>query len=310
MKILKFALILLLVSILCYVFYYNPSEAEIVYWKGSFKAPMALILVITFSSGVLFALFFALLAGIRIQFRTKKLEREKRQIDEHQSLIDKARSALSLGNFDEAESLFSKIINKDPNNIGARVALSKTFLERDDQDNALKVLDQARAEDKKNPELLLAASDLNARLGNFTAAYDNASMVLKMMPKNKFALLRLADDCLPLERFDESARYLRDLIRLCTGQEQSEFQERLAEVEFMAAAKIEDDAEFKTVIKDILSRHKDFLPALEALADVEADLGNCDKAEAALLKVFSIADDAAILQKLGRIWIKANVEVS
>ena len=221
-------------------------------------------------------------------------------------LIDRARSSLALGNFSEAESLFTKIINKDPNNIGARVALASTLEEMGKQSSALEVLDQARAEDKKNPELLLAAADLNALLGNHTAAYDNASMVLKMMPKNKFALERLAENCLPLEKFDEAAEYLRELIRLSTAEELELNQEKLAEVEFMAAAKIEDDEEFRAKIKDIVNRHKNFTPALEALADVEADLNNHDKAESALLKAFAIEPEARLLEKIVQIWIKAS----
>lgn len=307
MKIIRFSLILILVSVISYAFYYNPREVEIVYGStSSIKAPMALVLISTFSAGALFTLFFALLVGIKFQFRTNRVEREKKQIDDHMHLIDRARSSLALGNYDEAEGLFTKIINRDPNNIGARVALSRALQERGEDKDALRVLDEARAEDKKNPELLLAASDLNARLGNFTAAYDNASMVLKMMPKNKFALQRLAEDCLPLEKFQEAAEYIRELIRLSSAEEIELNQEKLAEVEFMAAAKIENDEEFRSKMRDIVNRHKDFVPALEALADVEAELGNPEKAETALLKAFAVESDSYLLEKLGQIWIKAS----
>ncbi len=289
---------------ICYVFYFNPEDVEIIYAKAkSFKAPLALVLISTFFTGALVSLFFSVLNAMKFKIKNKKLIKQQKQTDQHIHLIDKARSSLALGNFEGAEKLFKKIISKDANNISARVGLSKTFLGRQNFEEALQTLEDARAEDKKNPELLLAAADLNARMGKHTAAYDNAALVLKMMPKNKYALQRLAEDCIPLERFDEATTHLRELVRLADSDELEEIQNQLAETEFFAALKIDDDKEFKSKIKDITSRHKNYTRGILELAEIEEKEKNFDKAEKLYIKAFKIDNDQEHIKSISSMWI-------
>lgn len=304
MKIIKFLIICLVMAAICYVFYFNPEDVEIVYAKAkSFKAPLALILITTFFTGALVTLIFSIINGIKFKVKNKKLIKQKKLTDEHIHLIDKARSSLALGNFTGAEKLFKKIINKDADNISARVGLSKTYLGQQNYEQALVTLEEARAEDKKNPELLLAASDLNARMGKYTAAYDNAALVLKMMPKNKYALQRLAEDCIPLERFEEATKYLRELIRLADADEMEEIQHQLAETEFFSALKIDDDSEFKSKIKDITSRHKNYTRGIIELAEIEEKEKNLDKAEKLYIKAYKVDNNSDYIKNISSMWL-------
>src|SRR5690606_11124128 len=113
----------------------------------------------------------------------------------------------------------------------ARVLLAETYRREGDLNAALRVLEDARMEQKRNPELLLQAADINEQQLNYTAAYDNTALVLKLSPKNHGVLERLVGYCRRLERYDEAIAHQEQVLKLTSGADYEREQDRLAHLE-------------------------------------------------------------------------------
>ena len=306
-RIFKFALVILIVASVVYVFMLNPGSVGVSLKPGKvWEAPLALVLVITFLAGAGLMFLFSLLFGLKLQFRTRKAIKQGEMVKNHHDLINSAREQLALGNFMDAREKFEKIISRDPDNIGARVLLAKTFQNQGDAKGALGILEDARVEQKKNIELLLLAADLNAQLGNPTAAFDNARLVLKLAPSNRFALRRLVENCRELGRFEEAITYQKQLVKIEDGPQHAEAQDCLAqiEVEHALEAQSDDGKALRKQLQDILRRHKNFPPALAALARAEHNAGDTKEASSLLVKAYQGEKKVAHLEEIASIWLE------
>ena len=247
---------LIIISIVCYVFYLNGAPAEVVYKPGqTWQGPMALVLIVSFCIGVLSATLVALIFGIRMQFRFWRNDRHHQMLKDHRALIAKARGALALGNYEDASSLFKKIIDKDREDVTARVLLARSLQRGGKIREALVVLDQARAEERKNVELLLLAAELNEINGNHTAAYDNALMVLSITPKSPSALRRIVSAAENLGRLEEAVDFQSQLVKLVPVAERSVQLEELARLQlaYVSSQKLESVDARKVAIEDVPS---------------------------------------------------------
>ena len=171
-----FILLTVIAVAISYIFYFNPQPV-VVHYKadGTMEYPLALILISSFAAGGLLMLAITCLVAIRLKFINRQVVKQKDAMSSHRDLIAQGRGFLALGNTSKARDIFKKIIKKDDKDVVARLMLAKTYERAGEAKEALAVLDKARREKVYNVELLLEASDMNAEMGNNTAAYDNAA---------------------------------------------------------------------------------------------------------------------------------------
>ncbi|MCB0322678.1 MAG: DUF1049 domain-containing protein, partial [Bdellovibrionales bacterium] len=308
-RIVKLLVLLLIAAAVSYVFYLNPGPVEVTYRPGvSWRLPLALVLIATFFVGVLLTALFAFAIGIKLQFATWRVNRRAQQTKDHHDLIGEARAELALGNFGAARALFQKVIQRDADDLEARVLLAESYRREGEDRAALRILEEARMEQRQNPELLLLASDLNEKLGNPTAAHDNAALVYKVAPRNPMVLARLVHTCGQLGRFDEAVSYQEQLVKLLSGDPYQHAQEHLAGLKLRRAlaAPTESAETLRATLNDILKQHRDFVPALAELAAMECDALHFEEATKFWLRAFEASKNPLYLERIASMWIHAD----
>ncbi|MFN8388938.1 MAG: tetratricopeptide repeat protein [Bdellovibrionota bacterium] len=306
-KILCFTLIV--AALVCYLFLLNPDPVAVRWGRQDAQlihGPLALILVGVFFLGVFTAAIFSFLIGVRYQLRDWKLARLERTRETHHQLIVQAREQLAASNFDAAQSILRRIVEKDPNDVVARIQLAEVETRQGKHFEALRILDEARASQKKNLELLFLAADLQRNLGNFTASADNLRLVLTKDPKNVSALEQLVEACDELEQFTEGAQYQQQLVRLArTNAEQSLRLEKLADLELKVVVRNASDSNgsLRSGLNDLLQRHRDFVPALYALGRAEQDAVELEKANRLYSKAYKLSPQARFLEAIAKMWL-------
>lgn len=308
-KILVIAFLLFIVAAVLYVYYLNSQTVKLAYSSsGSFEHPLGILAIGIFVAGALFASLFAMFFGFKLRWATNRLEKQQRLLKDHRKLLADARGQLALGDFSGAQGALAKIIQRDPDDVIARVLLAETFRRRNDPDAALNVLEQARIEQKKNVELLLLASDVNSELGNHTAAYDNAALILKLKPKNRFSLERLVHSCVALGRLDDAIEYQQQLVKVLSGDEYTQAQDGVAHLQTLAAVKRAggDKAKLRAEIESVLRNHRDHPHALSLLAELEYEDGNRDSATKLLKKLFQLTGEVIHLECIAALWLRAE----
>jgi predicted Zn-dependent protease len=303
------SLLIIVGAAVSYIFYLNPAPVELVYGPGkAMSAPLALILISVFAGGFLFASLIAFALGLRQSWLRWKEVKRIRQSELHQQQIVHAREELAAGNWTKARGMFQRIIDQDPQNIVARIMLAETYRRQNEVPSAIKVLDECRAEQRENLELLFLAAELNTQLGNKTAACDNLSLVLKAQPSNAAALEKLAFYSQSLDRPEQAREFYQRLVKVTPADRAEEVQDRLALAELASASKEFDQtsAEYKRAVEDVLKRHRDFAPALGALAEVERNGARLDLATKLWLRAFKFSGEPTYLEAAAQTWLKID----
>ncbi len=299
----KLLLALFVLTLVSYLFYQNPESVTVRFGKeSSLSAPLAIILLSTFCFGVVFTFFFAFIRELKAAWRERKLiEAGRRREISYQQML-KARSKLALGEWQSADNEWRNILNRDPEDIVARVELSRSLEGKGELAEALKVIDTARASDPSNLEVLFRGAELNLALGNKTAAIDNLALILYHLPSAKAA--KMARDLSEsLDRIEDALEYQRTLVRL--GYPGDDADEVMARLEFkkLLAEMRADRSTFRNDLRRFVKSHAQYVPAIHQLATIEREDGNFEESTRLLLKASKLSNHPQFWEEAARMWI-------
>lgn len=299
----------LVAAAVSYIFFLNRDPIT-VHFGGkpeyTYTGPLAVVLVTVFFLGVFICAMFAFLIGVRYQIKDWRFSRAERQREDHERLLISAREKLASGRYGAAQDLLKKIIDRDPDDIIARIQLAEAYLADEKASTARSVLDQTRSEKDKNIELLFLAAAVDRALGNHTGAMDNLHLVLGKDSRNLKALTQLVADYEVLERYPSAIELQRHLVRYAqTNVEQEMRLEKLAMLELGDLNKQfpPSTPERKEALENLLKRHRDFVPALIALADLERETASLETASRLYAKAFKLQPNVLHLKDLADLWL-------
>lgn len=309
-RILKIVSFLVIVGVVSWVFYFNPGSVVVTLGPGkTLSAPMALILIFVFCFGALCTASIALFIGTRYQFQRWRESRGIKLNKTHEHWMVSGREQLAAGNYQGARDAFLRIVEQDQGNIVARIMLASTFVAQGQIKQALQVLEECRSEQKNNIELLFLAAQVNAELGNSTAAYDNIALVLRAKPDNPTALERMVFYSANLERFGDAIDYQQRLLRQTTDEDlRRKRQEKLAELEVSAARKAceSDDAALRAALEDLRRKYRDFTCVLAELAELERRASRIDAAVSHWSRMYQLSGEPRCLIEIASTWLTAE----
>ncbi len=293
--------VLVIVGIALYLVIQN-RETMTVHLGGStsYSGNAGVILIATFVVGFLVATLIASMYGIRGYFRERRLKIRDRDRELFYEGVMLARAAQASKEFARARELWSRIINKDPTNIIARVELSKVLENAGEVREALRAVDEARTAVPNSIEVLFRAAELNLALNNKTAALDNLALILYNHP-NRHAALLARDLSEELNRIEDALEYQKQFEAVGPIDE-VEREQVLARLRLKQTVRDGTNG-VRENISAFLKRHPDFPPALELLADEEVKQGNSGAAAELLARAARNSGTTAFWQKLTRLWL-------
>lgn len=301
-----FLLALLLVGLVCYLFYLNPDTVGVRYSSAnSWEAPLAVIVISFFFAGAAFVGIIGVYLSTKRSLHDWFERRKDRRKRVHEQLLLEGRSELAVKNFDAAREKFRRVTNEDEKNTLGWLLLADATEEARGVAEALKILDQARRSNSSNLELLFRAADINEKLMNITAAYDNLNLVLQTQPDNTAALKKLVIFAERLGRIDEGIEFCRTLMRFVSHEEREALQNKLASLEVRAAAKkfAKDHAALRKELDAVLRRHRDFAPAFGEMARIEREANNLPAASRLWARAFQHSDNTEYLDQISSMWL-------
>jgi tetratricopeptide (TPR) repeat protein len=274
---------LLLVALAVVVTLSNSEPASIRLGSGFQVTTYAgVIYLAVFASGAIAASLVGLYFGVKGYLRERRLVAAERARQQFFELFVTGRNTMASHEWSKARGTWEQILRKDPDNVIARVELSRCLESLGDSREALRVLDSTRASSRRNAEVLLRAAELNRQLGNNTAAMDNLALVVSDTPSER-SLVLARDLSEEMARIDDALEYQNELERLG-------FTEPGAKVvrARLTLAQILRDAPDATTLRETLlgfvRRNPTFVPALEKLAQIELDRGAYEEGAELLVK--------------------------
>lgn len=279
----RFIVLALLVSAALYITLTNSDKATIKIGPSiSLTTYAGVIYIGVFALGCVTASLVALFFGLKGYFRERRLRAAERARQNFYKSFEQARNLMASGDWAAAREIWERIIHRDPENVVARVELSRCLEHLDDAREALRVLDATRSSSRTSAEVLFRAAELNRKLGNNTAASDNLALIISDAPSRK-ALEMARDISEEMGRVDAAVEFQDELERIgYSSEELSNARKRLT---FLRIVK---DSENESALRDALTpfvrKNPAFVPALEKLAEVELHRKDVESCAELLMK--------------------------
>lgn len=297
--------LILIATIVSYLYFLNPESISVSTGSNSkVTAPVAFILLVSFLAGFIFCAIFALFFGFKAWLKERRhLNEERKRISITNSQIE-ARQALACGEFEKAQQLWEKIINKDQNNVIARIELSKSYQKNAQLREALAILDKTRnLPGDVNIEVLFRAAEINQAIGNKTAAIDNLALIISKYPNSR-ALKLARDYSEEINRFEDAIEYHQQLQNLGGVKDREDSAQIIARLSFKKVVRdIQDPNQLKLTLKDFVRSKDSFVPALHKLAQLEKESGNTEEAIKLLLKASRLSAKWEYWYEASQIWL-------
>ena len=308
-KISKLLVVLTFVGLVSYIFYYNPQEIQINFGDSTkINTPLALALVISFFTGVILTTIFAIYFGLKSKYEKWRLQKKISLQESHYLQIAKAEDLIALADAETARGLLNKIIGRDSTDILARLALSRSFLINGNSNAAIKVLEETRASERRAPSVLIELAKAYEKTGNNSAALDNILLCLKENPKSVVLLEKATALAEVLGKLDDAEKFAMDLLKVCPYAEQQRIQDILAEVKFKKLQHLRSSKkdDYLQGLLSLTKVHKDFEPALMALAEEQFSRNESSLAVKTLQRALKKGRSYEALNRLVSFWVSSQ----
>jgi len=279
----RFLFIALVVAAALYITLTNSDTATLKLGpKLTISTYAGVIYIGVFAAGCIAASIVALFFGFKGFLRERRLRSLERARQSFFKSQEQARTLMACGDWGAARALWESVIGEDPENIVARVELSKCIEELGDPREALRILDSTRASSRSNAEVLIRAAKLNHTLDNKTAARDNFALVIADYPcRQALEMARQISE--ELGDFTQALKYHEELERMGYASENSvETRARLSFKQTVANEQNEDAR--REALLALAKRNPTFTASLEKLAEDELNHGRADAAAEYLVK--------------------------
>lgn len=299
----KFIIFVLLVSLGAYVVYLNSQQITLVFPPSSrFSANAGVIYLGIFFSGMLCAGLVSLFFGVKAYWRERALKSRDRQNAEFLKGILKARAYLSTGDWRKSAELWQGLMRKDQSSVVARIELSRALETGGELREALKAIDDARAVEPHNTEILFRAAELNLSLKNKTAAIDNLALILYHEPNRRAAQMArdLSED---LGRYADALEYQAKLESLGYDEDMAKADRSRIKFKRLMAESASDSSNLDTQLKDLLRSDPNCAEALGELAKIESMRGQIDQAAQFYVRAAKASGNYKFWQDATKLWV-------
>lgn len=261
------------------------------------------IYLAVFAAGILVASVVALFFGIKGYLRERQLRSQQRTHQNFFKVQEHARDLMAAEDWPAARGLWEEIISREPDNLVARVELSKCIENLGDLRESLRVLETTRATSRTSQEVLFRAAQLNHTLGNNTATIDNLTLLLSNHPSRKaFELARDTSEL--LGRYEEALKYQDELERRgYISDDSNEIRAKLTFGQIMHD--LADSNAQRVQLTALVKRYPSLIPALTTLADMELSAGNVEKSAEYLMKAARLetVEKNSLWRRIVELWL-------
>jgi tetratricopeptide (TPR) repeat protein len=300
----KLLLAFLLVGTALYIVLLNTEQGTFNLTRNwSVSAASGVLYLALFGAGIFCSACVGLVVGFKSYLRERKLKSKLAQSDSFYKGLLQARALTASGEWQRSLTAWEQIKKKDPTDAIARIEMSRALEAGGDPEEALRVLEENRALDPSNIELLFRTADLQRTLGNKTAALDNITLILAQGP-NRRALLLARDLAENLGRIKDALTFNRQLEELLGANEDLDAVRTRLEFRSIIADHSGNPAVLRDELRSFSKKHPNFIPGLQHLAQLEIESANFDEAAQQLIRAAKASRSTSFWNEVSRLWIQ------
>lgn len=259
-----------------YLFYFNGHLVKLVLAQNlEVELPLAVDVLGAMALGALLTAAAGALRSLGATVEAWRRRRRERRREALARVRDEGRRRLWAGDFEKAERTLRKVVEREPEDLEALLALARSYERRGELEPALDVLQRGRARLGSDPLLLSELGRLSLAAGNAGAAIDAYREAERLAPGSPFVLSELARALAAEGRFAEAADAARK--RLLVEREahrRAEAREEATALAYRAAVALKADPEREEALRRLVGDAAGFAPARVLLAELALARGD------------------------------------
>jgi lipopolysaccharide biosynthesis regulator YciM len=273
-------LILIVISLFCWLSLLNPVDIEFHFFGTMVDTDLSTLMISSFVLGLLLVFFGTLARDARRAFVEYKKSREKRREQALKEEMEKGVEAFLRGDLAKAKTHYQEILKRDPTQIDLYLRLSEISQREGTAEEALRWVEKAGLIDSRNTNVLLHEAGLRQRMKQFPEATRILNRIIDLEAGNVKALKSLREVYLESGKWEEALRTQKAVLKNTKGRQAEE-----EETFFFLGLKYEHardqlagnaGASLEAILKEakeIVREEKKFLPGYLLLGDVYRRMG-------------------------------------
>jgi tetratricopeptide (TPR) repeat protein len=297
--------------VVCLMVKLNPGVITLNYGLSpglTLTAPLGLIVFFAFlAGGILLGIIYSL-SNLALRLRISSMQAEQKWLLASWARLREINGLIAIGELDGAERELHTELRGKTKITELRVLLAKVKSQMGKDAEAMLILDGLRADEQSDNEVLWMIADLHRKTGNRTTEVDFLSRILSTTPRCRAALERIVTALISLKDYSRAIFYQQTICSICTSQLDLEREQQqlatleLSNLENQPLSPTERIAKLDALLRD----HRDFPPALNALAKVKVELADIDGASRLYYRSFVAAPAIDPLIGISTIYLKAS----
>ncbi len=305
---LSFFIILIFLVVLIFLALLNKGLVELTVWNGlSYQIPVIALILISAATGMLSMFIVVALRDTRRYINSWQMQRRQKKAAKMQNLYSKGLDAFFAGRHEEAEDLFTRVIEDEPAHTDALLRLGDIFFSREEFIRAKDFYLRAKEIKPKNIEILLSLQKVSEALQKWEEAIKYIDKIIEIDNENTNILYRKREIYERNSEWEEVMDVQQKILKSRLSEEDQQKENRnllgykyeLGRYLFRTGAV---ERAIKT-LKAVLKTDKDFIAAYPALAEIYIREGNAKEAGEILLSGYKATSSMVILVRLEEHYI-------
>ncbi len=305
---LSFFIILIFLVVLIFLALLNKGLVDLTIWNGiSYQIPVIALILISAATGMLSMFIVVAIRDTRRYVNSWQIQRRQKKAAKIQHLYAKGLDAFFAGRHEEAEELFTRVIEDEPDHCDALLRLGDIFFSREEFIRAKDFYLRAGEIRPKNIEILLSLQKVSEALQKWDEAVKYIDQIMETGGENTKILYRKRDIYERNGEWEEVIDVQQKILKSKLSEDDQKKENRnllgyryeLGRHLFRTGAA---DRAIKT-LKAVLKADKDFIAAYPALAEIYMQEGNTKEAREILLNGYRTTSSLVILVRLEEHYI-------
>jgi lipopolysaccharide biosynthesis regulator YciM len=215
-------LILIVISLFCWISFLNPLEVEFRFFGKTIPTDLSILMISSFILGVMLAFFITLTRDAKRAIESYQRSRGIKKAQTLKEEFNRGMEYFLRGNLTKAKTHFVEILKKDPSQIDLYFRLSEISVKEGNQEEALHWLERARLIDIRNVDILLREAELFHRMKRYDEAIQTLHRLIGLDEGNVKALKCLREIYRENRKWEEAIKTQKAILKLTKGKRAEE----------------------------------------------------------------------------------------
>ncbi|MDI7260131.1 MAG: tetratricopeptide repeat protein [Thermodesulfobacteriota bacterium] len=215
-------IILIMISLFCWLSLTNPLDVKFQFFGKVFPTDLSTLMITSFVLGAMLVFISTLTRDAKRAIQNYRQTRQRKKEQSIQEELNKGMDYFLRGDLAKSKTHFAEVLRNNPLQKDLYLKLSEISVKEGNDEEALNWLERARWIDTKKVDILLRQAEIYQRMKRFDEAIRTLNRAIGLDESNLKALNSLRDIYQNSRRLEEAIRIQKSILKLAKGKQAEE----------------------------------------------------------------------------------------